>query len=278
MSEFYLLFNPSIKTECQIQMMNEKSTNKNKWRINGIGRDADKSIAVVIHYNFIQKFILTWWSQSHREIKVKDQNNVTFTCLVSIDSIIRRRFGEIDKSQNQLLLQSYESHLRNVGDQEFKGILFKSDTIDIPEDKAKEKKPTEIEVLHSKPNAIIINTVQKLQENGIELDEKEIKIFNKINELGFSLKEGDIESFSSKFEKLLENKKITKEEFIKYLILRQVDDFVKMDLNQFDIQNGLAKDSISFRLGMLFNSKIKLTVKQQQFINWYREEFPKKKV
>lgn len=79
--------------------------------------ETDKSIAVLVNYNFICKIWRVYLRRTHREITPNDGQG---KILVSLASLVRRRFGEVAK------LQPVVAQVRKLDGQEFNNLLCTS--------------------------------------------------------------------------------------------------------------------------------------------------------
>lgn len=105
----------------QLIQLSNPAKEREEVRIGRIDQADEKTIAVLSNYNIFTKLYLTYYKKSHRELTIKS-DNTEVKCLVSIDSVVKRRFDYQlgrDVEQQPMERQANAERLRNMTNEEF---------------------------------------------------------------------------------------------------------------------------------------------------------------
>jgi hypothetical protein len=126
---FSKIFPPFTIDRFQSYVVNNSSKNRAEIRIGRIGQAEEKTIAAINCYGFFTKFFLVYLKKSHRELIIKTSDRREIRYLVSIDSVVKRRFDyQLMREESQL--ERYEEEkpierqvnaerIRKMTDEEF---------------------------------------------------------------------------------------------------------------------------------------------------------------
>lgn len=89
-----------------------------KARIGNPYQGIDQRIAALIYYIFICKIWFVYIKQTHREISLTREDGQTTKMLVSLKSVVRRRYGQADSLQVEM------AELRKMDNERFAQLLF----------------------------------------------------------------------------------------------------------------------------------------------------------